>query len=74
MLNYDDAACVVSNRFGPVNSSVPFWIYNVTCSGMEKTLDECISTGWGDTNCAQYFGYQVVELVCANCEYIISID
>ena len=67
MFGYDDAACAVTTtRFGVANSSVPFWMDNMQCSGSEEALDQCSFPGWGIHNCLH--GTDDAGVVCVNCK------
>lgn len=65
MFGFDDAACAVTtNHFGRANSSVPFWMDNVQCTGSEEVLDQCDFPGWGVHNCDHR--YDDAGVVCVN--------
>ncbi|KAI4905569.1 hypothetical protein NFI96_026711, partial [Prochilodus magdalenae] len=42
-------AALTDAHFGP--GSGPIWMNDVSCSGSESTLENCISAGWGKNNC-----------------------
>ena len=71
MFGYDDAACAVTSTsyFGSANSSAPFWMDNVQCSGSEEALDKCSFSGWGTHNCAHYL--DDAGVVCADSKLAI---
>ncbi|XP_062868153.1 scavenger receptor cysteine-rich type 1 protein M130-like [Trichomycterus rosablanca] len=49
-LDCGEAVAVLGNaHFGP--GSGPIWMENVTCSGSESTLKNCLSAGWGNHYC-----------------------
>ena len=67
-MGYDDAACAVTtSEFGIANSSVPFWMDNVQCTGSEEALDDCSFSGWGIHSCDHSFND--AGIVCANSKY-----
>ncbi|XP_072039363.1 scavenger receptor cysteine-rich domain-containing protein DMBT1-like [Amphiura filiformis] len=45
----DDARAVSNAQFGVGTGEI--WLDEVSCSGLENALDECVHNGWGNVNC-----------------------
>ena len=52
-LGYEDAGRALSGSYVP-DGTGPIWLDNLTCTGNEKTLDNCTHRGWGVHNCSHW--------------------